>query len=189
MISIVSLWLPILLSSVFVFIASSLIHMLLGYHNNDFKKLPNEDATAEALRKLNIPEGRYSMPHASSMKEMGSPEFKEKLTKGPRAMLVIWPGGSPSMASNLIGWFIYSVVVGIFAAYVASRALEVGSPYLSVFRFVGVTAFACYVVAGWQESIWYKRPLSVSLKNTFDGLLYALLTAGTFGWLWPRIVQ
>jgi hypothetical protein len=187
MVTIAALWLPILLSAVFVFIASSIIHMVLGYHGNDYRKIPNEDAAADALRKLDIPAGQYSLPHAGSMKAYNSPEFQEKLKKGPGAMLTIWPGGSPSMAANLVGWFIFSLVVGVFAAYVASRALDPGAHYLSVFRFVGVTAFTCYVMGGWSETIWYKRPLSVTLKNTFDGLVYALLTAGTFGWLWPQM--
>jgi Flp pilus assembly protein TadB len=186
MVSISSLWLPILLSSVFVFIASSLVHMAFRYHSTDFRKFPEEDAAAEALRKLNIPPGEYMLPHASSMKEMNSPEFQEKVTKGPGVILTIWPGGRPSMVVNLAQWFLYSVVVGIFAAYVAGRALGPGAHYLAVFRFVGVTAFACYAVAGWQASIWYKRSWVTTLKNTFDGLLYALLTAGTFGWLWIR---
>jgi len=189
MIGIPALWLPILLSAVFVFIASSIIHMMLGYHANDHKKLPDEDAAADALRKLNIPAGQYFLPHAGSMKEHGSPAFQEKIKRGPNAMLTIWPGGSVSMTANLIQWFVYSVIVGIFAAYVAGRALDPGANYLAVFRFVGVTAFACYAIGGWQESVWYKRPFSVSLKNTFDGLVYAMLTAGTFGWLWPELGQ
>ena len=186
MITIASLWLPILLSAVFVFIASSLVHMVLGYHANDLLKVPDEDALADALRKLNIPAGNYVLPRASGMKEMNSPEFQEKVKKGPGALLTIWPGGNPSMASNLTQWFLYSIVVGIISAYVASRAVGADASYLAVFRFAGVTAFACYAIAGWQESIWYKRSWMTTLKNTFDGLLYALLTAGTFGWLWPR---
>jgi hypothetical protein len=160
--------------------------MILRYHSNDFRKFPDEDAAAEALRELNLSPGEYMLPHASSMKEMSTPEFQAKVAKGPGAILTIWPGGRPSMVTNLTQWFLYSVVVGIFAAYVAGRALGPGAPYLSVFRFVGVTAFACYAVAGWQNSIWYKRSWTTTLKNTFDGLLYALLTAGTFGWLWPH---
>ena len=186
MVPIFSLWLPILLSSVFVFLASSLVHMVFRYHSNDFRKFPEEDAVAEALRKLNIPPGEYMLPHASSPKEMNSPEFQEKVRKGPGAILAIWPGGHPSIVINLTQWFLYSVVVGIFAAYVAGRALGPGAHYLAVFRFVGVTAFVCYAVAGWQNSIWFKRSWVTTLKNTCDGLLYALLTAGTFGWLWIR---
>jgi hypothetical protein len=89
------------------------------------------------------------------------------------------------MGGSLAQWFMYSIVIGIFAAYVAGRALQPGAPYLSVFRFAGVTAFAAYAIGGWHESIWYKRSWTATLKNTFDGLLYALVTAGTFGWLWP----
>ncbi len=178
--------LPILLSAVFVFVASSLIHMVLGYHSSDLHKLPDENAFAEALRKLNIPSGNYALPCPSGPKEMGTPEFKEKLKKGPRALLTVWTGGSTSMAPNLVQWFVYSLVIGVFAAYVAGRALGPGAPFLAVFRFAGVTAFASYAIGGWSESIWYKRPLSLSLKNTLDGLIYALITAGTFGWLWPQ---
>jgi hypothetical protein len=38
-----ALWLPILLSSVFVFLASSVIHMASPWHKSDYPKLPNED--------------------------------------------------------------------------------------------------------------------------------------------------
>jgi hypothetical protein len=186
MVPILSLWLPILLSAVIVFIVSSLFHMVLGHHANDYRKLPNEDATAETLRKLNLPPGQYSYPRAESTKDMKSPEFQEKVKKGPGLMLTIWPGGSISMGTSLLQWFAYLLVVGVFAAYVAGRALGPGTHYLAVFRFAGVTAFTCHVLAGWQESIWFKRSWSMTLKNTFDGLIYALLTAGTFGWLWPR---
>jgi hypothetical protein len=55
-----------------------------------------------------------------------------------------------------------------------------------VFRFAGTTAFIGYSVALWQMSIWYRRAWSTTIKATVDGLIYALLTAGVFGWLWPR---
>ena len=101
------------------------------------------------------------------------------------ALLTVWGGGPTSMSANLIQWFIYCVVVSICAGYIASRALQPGAPYLSVFRFAGATAFFCYALGGWQEAIWYRRSMSRTLKDTFDGLLYALFTAGVFGWLWP----
>jgi len=87
---------------------------------------------------------------------------------------------------NLVQWFINCVVVGIFAAYVAGRALPAGSRYLAVFRFAGVTAFSGSALALWQNSIWYRRAWTTTLKSTIDGLVYALLIAGTFGWLWPK---
>jgi hypothetical protein len=186
MVQISHLWLPILLSSVFVFILSSLVHMVFSYHANDMRKFPDEDGFADALRKFNIPAGTYVLPRASSMKDMGSAEFQEKVKKGPSAIVTIRGGMNPSMTPFLIQWFFYSLIVGVFASYVAGRVLGPGAHYLAVFRFVGVTAFACYSIGGWQESIWYSRSWTTTLKNTFDGLLYALVTAGTFGWLWPR---
>jgi len=185
MIPLLSLWLPVLLSAVVVFILSSLVHMVFKYHANDRRKLPDEDAAANALRQLHIPPGEYVMPRPDSMKQMNTPEFQEKVKKGPGALLTIWEGGNPSMGSNLIQWFVFCIAVSFIAAYVTRCALQPGAPYLSVFRFAGTTAFCCYAIGGWSESIWYKRAWSTSIKNTFDGLLYALFTAGMFGWLWP----
>jgi len=180
------LWLPILLSSVIVFVVSSIIHMALPWHKSDYPKVTNEDSVMDALRPLAIPPGDYMIPRPSSREDMRSPEFAEKMRKGPVMMLTVMPNGPMSMGKNLALWFLYSVVVGLLAAYVAGRALPVGAAYLHVFRFVGVTAFVGYSLALWQMSIWYRRAWSATIKATVDGLIYALLTAGTFGWLWPR---
>ena len=180
-----SLWLPLLLSSVFVFIVSSLIHMVLPWHKNDYPKLANEDKILDALRSLNIPAGDFLMPRPSSREEMRSPEFDEKMKRGPVATITVWPGGPMRMTAIFIQWFIYCLVVGIFAGYIAGRALPPGAEYLQVFRFIGATAFTGYCLALWQMSIWYHRGWSLSIKATVDGLIYALVTAGTFGWLWP----
>ena len=187
MVTITSLWLPILLSAVIVFIVSSLIHMVLGYHNNDFTAVPDEDGVMDALRPFSLTPGEYVIPRAGSMKEMGTPEFMEKMKKGPCAFFTVLENGPPKMGMQLTLWFVYSIVVGIFAAYVTTRALaSTPNPeYLAVFRFVGATSFIAYSVALWQNSIWYKRSWATTAKSTFDGLVYALLTAGTFGWLWP----
>lgn len=187
MVPIMSLWLPILLSAVAVFIISSIIHMVLGYHANDFKSIPSEKTVLDDLRKHNIPLGDYVFPKANSMKEMGSPEFIEKYKQGPVGMITIMPSGTPNMTKQLALWFIYSIAVSIFAAYVAGRALEPGAHYLSVFRFIGVTAFIGYGLALMQNSIWYKRNWITTIKTMFDGLIYALFTAGIFGWLWPTM--
>ena len=180
------LWLPILLSSAIVFAASALVHMFTPWHKNDYRKAPREDEMMDAVRALAVPPGDYMVPMTSSMEEMRSPEFVEKMKKGPILVLTVIPGGSTGMVKNLVQWFLYSVVVGILAAYVAGRALSSDAEYLSVFRFAGTTAFIGYSVALWQMSIWYHRSWCTTIKSTIDGLLYALLTAGVFGWLWPR---
>jgi len=185
MVSLASLWLPILLSAVIVFVVSSIIHMLLPYHRSDLGKLPDEDKVMDALRKYRMAPGDYMIPCAGSLKAAGAPEFISKMKRGPVALMTVMKSGPPSMVTSLAWWFIYSVVVGIFAAYIAGRALGAGSHYLAVFRFAGCTAFVGYSLALWQNVIWYKRSWKATLKSSFDGLLYGLLTGGTFGWLWP----
>lgn len=185
MISLTELWLPILLSAVFVFIVSSLLHMVFTYHDTDFKGLKNEKEVMDALRPLNLPEGEYVFPHAKNNKERQTDEYKEKLSKGPVAFINVFPNGQTSMGASLTQWFVYSILISLFSGYVAAEALATHSDYLSVFRFVGTTAFIGYSFALLQNSIWYRRPWSTTLKSFFDGLIYALITAGTFGWLWP----
>lgn len=186
MVSLVSLWLPILLSAVAVFVVSSIIHMALGYHRNDWQRLPKEDEVMAALRPFAIPPGDYAVPYAGSMAAMKTPAYQEKRTSGPVLFMTVFPNGLYGMAAALFGWFAYSLVVSLFAAYVASHALAAGAPYLAVFRFVGTCAFMGYSLALAQWSIWYRRSWSTTLLSMFDGLIYALFTAGVFGWLWPR---
>jgi hypothetical protein len=188
MVPLTSLWLPIVLSAVFVFVASSIIHMALGYHRNDFRKVPGEDGVMDALRKFGIPPGDYMMPRADSAKAMQEPAFKDKVNKGPVAIITVLPNGPLSMVASLTLWFIFSLVVSLFAGYVASRSLEPGAAYLSVQQIAGCTAFIGYALALWHDSIWYRRQWGTTVKFTIDGLIYGLLTGGTFGWLWPKVV-
>jgi len=181
-----TLWLPILLSSVIVFVVSSVIHMVLPSHKSDYPKIPNEERFVDALRPLAVPPGDYMVPRPSSTQEMRSPEFAEKMKRGPMMVLTVMPNGPFAMGKNLVLWFLYSAVVGIFTAYVAGTALPAGAPYLRVFQFAGVTAFIGYSAALWQMSIWYRRAWRLTIKATVDRLIYALLTAGIFGWLWPQ---
>jgi hypothetical protein len=177
---------PILLSAVLVFVASSIIHMMLPWHKSDCSKLPNEEGARDALRPLAIPPGDYAVPRPSSMADMRSPEFMAKLKQGPVMLITVMPNGPVSMGRNLVLWFLYCVAVGLFAAYIAGLALPAGASYLRVFQLVGAAAFAGYVLALWQMSIWYNRSWSATVKTSIDGLIYALLTAGAFGWLWPK---
>ncbi|MCM3874792.1 MAG: hypothetical protein NEA02_00080 [Thermoanaerobaculia bacterium] len=185
MVSIASLWLPILLSAVAVFVASSIIHMFLGYHSADYKKLPAEDEFMAAVRKLDIPPGDYMVPCPTSHAAFKEPSFQEKFKAGPRAMMTVY-GPYTGMGSQLGLWFLYAILISITAAYISGRALGPGAHYLKVFRFAGATAFYGYSLALWQASIWYKKSWGTTIRSTIDGLIYALLTAGFFGWLWPR---
>jgi hypothetical protein len=186
MVPVTSLGIAILVSAAIVFVASSIIHMVLPYHRTDLKKLPKEDDVLESLRRFNLPPGDYAAPHAGSPAGMRQPEFVEKMKKGPLVFMTVAPGETPSMRKSLVLWFLYSMLVSTFAGYIAGRAVGPGADYLQVFRFVGATAFMGYSLALLQNSIWYRRNWGVTLKTMLDGAVYALLTAGTFGWLWPR---
>jgi len=184
MVSMISLWLPIVLSAVAAFMASSIIHMVLTYHRSDFKGLAAEDEVMAALREANISPGEYIMPHCENPKDAQGPEFLAKVEKGPVAILNVMAGGY-EMGKSLVLWFFYCLLISAFAAYLAGRALGPGAHYLEVFRFAGAAAFSGYALALLQNSIWYKREWIITLKSVFDGLVYAALTAGIFGWLWP----
>ncbi len=186
MVTIASLCLPILVSAVIVFVASTVIHMGPFWHRNDYPQMPREAEVLSALRPLAIPPGDYFLPRASGMQEMRSPEFKDKLNQGPVAVLTVMPRGAPSMKRNLLQWFVFVGVVSIFCAYIAGRTLPAGTPYLRVFQIAGATAFIGYTLALCELSIWYRRSWSLTLKAALDGLIYGALTAGTFGWLWPH---
>ncbi len=185
MVALGALWLPILVSAILVFFASYAIHMVLGYHRTDFRKIPAEDAAMDALRSLNLAPGDYHAPHPDLPGYLRNPEFVAKMKRGPVVMMTVFPPGEVGMGSRLAQWFVFCLVVGLFAAYLTSRALPAGAPYMEVFRFTSTVAFVGYVLANWPNTIWYNRPWQTNLKNTIDGLVYGLLTGGAFGWLWP----
>ncbi len=186
MVPITALWLPILLSAVIVFVASSIIHMVLPMHKSDYRKLPEEDRVLDALRAAGVTPGpMYHFPY-TTRKEMKSPEAVERFKRGPVGLLTVIPSGPPAMGKYLGQWFVYCVVIGIFDAYLTGRTRSPGTQYLEVFRVAGTTAFLGYAAAQIQDSIWKGQSWSVTSKHVFDGLIYGLLTAGTFGWLWPK---
>jgi hypothetical protein len=185
MVSLANLWLPILLSALIVFLASSIIHMLLPYHRSDYKKLPDEDNIRAALRAAGLARGLYHFPYCTH-KDMKLPATVEKYKQGPVGMMTIFPSGPPVMPKFLGMWFAYCLVISFFVAYLTEHTVAMGAHYLQVFRVVGTAAFLAYGLASISNSIWKGQPSSVTIKEMFDGLLYALLTAGTFGWLWPR---
>jgi len=185
MVPILDLWLPIVASAALVFVASSIVHMALPYHKTDFRQMPSEAEVMEALRKFGIPPGDYVIPYAGSHNAIKSPAFKEKLVRGPVLSATVMKNGPIAMAPQLTQWFAFCVVVSILAAYVTGRAAGPGTEYLVIFRFAGTTAFIAYSVAQWSDTIWFRRSWSRTVKNTLDGLMYGLLTAGVFGWLWP----
>lgn len=182
------LWLPILLSAVFVFIASAIFHMALPMHKADWKGIPGESQVLDMLRNQGVQPGQYMFPYASSMKECESPEMKAKFERGPIGILVLRPPGPMNMGKHLMQWFLFTIVVGIFVAYAAYHSLPPDPSYLLVFRVTGTIAFLAYGISVVPESIWKGQSWGTTAKFIFDGLVYGLVTAGAFGWLWPELL-
>jgi hypothetical protein len=184
MTAIAALWLPIILSAVIVFIASSIIHMTKLWHRDELPAPPDADRLQDAMRPFQLQPGEYMLPRPKDMKDCNPPEFIEKLKRGPNLVMTVMPNGPMSMSRPLVQWFIFVLVVSVLTAYLAAATLPADATYLAVFRVAGTTAFIAYAAGVWPQSIWYHRPWPTTLKFTLDGLIYGLLTGGAFGWLW-----
>jgi hypothetical protein len=185
MVPLTALWLPILLSAVIVFIASSIIHMVLPYHRSDYRQLPEEDKLLAALRGFGLKQGLYVFPFCTH-KDMKSPAAIEKYKQGPVGFLTVFPSGPPALPKYLVKWFLYCLLIGFFVAYLTGRTVTPGATYPAVFRVAGTAGFLAYGLGHVSNAIWKGQPWGMTIKEMFDGLIYGLLTAGTFGWLWPR---
>ena len=185
MVPLTALILPIVVSAVFVFFASFVVHMVLGYHAADYGKLPSEDAVQDALRGFSIPPGDYMLP-APGRQGHRDPAFVAKHKKGPVAMMTVFPPGDLSMGRQLVMWFVYCLIVGTLTAYIATLSIGAGAPYPPVFHFVGIVSSMAYGLALVELSIWFRRSWGTTFRSLLDSVIYGMLTAGTFGWLWPR---
>ncbi len=183
MVALSSLWLPMLVSAAVVFVASALVWMALPHHRSDYQKLPDEEAARATLR--GVAAGVYTIPYAQGAEAMKDPAFQARMVEGPVAIVTMKKAGPPTMGPALVQSFVFYLVVSIFVAYLASRTLAPGAHYLGVFQVVGTATWLAYGFGGISDSIWFGKPWSHTVKCLFDALLYALLTAGVFGWLWP----
>jgi hypothetical protein len=182
-VSLAALWLPILASGFAVFVVSSLIWAVIQYHNSDWQKLPDEEATRAALK--DVPVGQYALPHAADNAAKADEAWQAKYREGPVAMLTIVPHGDLSMGKQLGQWFVYCVVISFLVAYVAGMTLAPGADYLMVFRVTSTTALLAYGGAAGLNLIWFGHTVGRTVKDVVDALVYGLITAGIFGWLWP----
>ena len=179
--SILTLWQPILLSAVLAFIAGSVIWMFMPWHKKDWSKVPDEEGACNALRGL--APGQYNLPHCNDMAKLNDPDMQQKFKDSPLAYITITPTGLPVMGPKLAMMFGYNLLVAIVCAYFVSRTALPDADYLAIFRIAGAVAFVAYGMAYVQESVWFGRPWSATMKTFLDALIYSLLTGGAFGWL------
>ena len=177
----VDLWMPILASAAAVWVVSAILHMMLPLHKSDYVGMPGEAEILEALRSNNISVGEYMFPHAKSMSELGDPEMIEKYKRGPVGIMTIFPSGPPTMSRQLLQWFLYSILISIFAAYFASFVNPDSATV--AFRLTGTVAVLGYAVTGIPNSIWKGQAWSTTAKFILDGVIYGLVTGAIFAWL------
>jgi hypothetical protein len=185
MVSLTALWLAILVSAVLVFIASSVMHMVLPYHRGDYKQIPDEDKVLASLRTAGLKRGVYSFPFCTH-KDMKSPAIVEKQKQGPIGMITVFPTGPINMSKFLGMWFVFCLIVSFFAAYLAGHTIMPGVHQRAVLGVTGIAAFLAYGIGQLTNGIWAGQPWGITLKHVFDGLVYSVLTAVTFVWLWPH---
>jgi hypothetical protein len=99
--------------------------------------------------------------------------------------MVLRPTGPPAIGKSLMQWFVLCLVVSFFVAYLAGMLLPRGAEPGSVFRFTATAAFLGFGAGVASESIWKGVSWVTTAKFVFDGLVYGLVTAAAFAWLWP----
>lgn len=184
-INLLQLWLPIILGTGLAWIASGLIHMLIKYHNSDYQQLSNETEVMSAVQSGSPNLGIHSFPYCSDMSEMGKPEVQEKFSRGPVGLLIVFPNGMPKMGKLMAQQISFFLFGCIFIAYSATLVLGPGAEYMVVFRFVLTVGFLTFGWAVIPLSIWFGHPWSTTAKYLLDALIYGLVVAGSFAWLWP----
>ena len=184
MVALAALWLPIVLSAVIVFFASSIMHLVLKYHQSDCYQILDEDKFLALLRPANLKRGFYVFPYFTH-KDMKSSPAIEEYKQGPVGFMTIMPSGPPAVPKFLVRWFVYCLLIGFFVAYLTAHTVPAGAKYPAVFRVAGTAAFLAYGLGHMSDGIWKGQTWSMTIKEVLDGLVYGLLTAGTFGWLWP----
>ncbi len=180
-----SLWLPVIVSTVAVFVLSSVSHMLLKHHKHDYKGLPNEDAVAEVVRKGGPAPGVYFIPYCPDPAQMKDPAVQKKYVDGPVALLTLVRNGPPALGKHLSQWVLFCLLVSFTAAYVARHALSSSTDGLTVMRITGTLAFTGYAYGYFQDSIWKGIPWATSLRGIADAAVYAVATGLVFRLLWP----
>ena len=184
MVSLAQLWLPIVLSAVFVFFASSLLHMVLRFwHGSDGQAFSNEDAVAAAIRAGNSGAGMYLIPYCKP-EAMKDPAMQQKFSSGPVGAVFLRQPGAMNLGAFLAQWFAYCLLVSLVCAMLA-LVLPLGAPHHHVFHTVGLGALLAYACGPIPNAIWWGHPWKSAFKHVIDGAIYAVITGATFAWLWP----
>jgi len=172
MLFLAALWLPILLSAVFVFIASSIMHMVLPYHKSDCRKLPDEDKLMATLRDAGLQRGHVYVSLLRSQRHEIS-RHAGKYKQGPIGMMTVFPPGPPRSA-KVSGHVVCVLRDHRYRCCVCHRARApsgggtTASLFWAVFQVAGTAAFLAYGLANLSNGIWKGQPWSMTIKEVVD---------------------
>ena len=177
-----SLWLPILVSSIAIFFASFLSWMVVKLHEKDWRKMKDEDMVIDAIRQADVPEGSYMFPGCERASDMNKPEYIEKYKKGPRGIITVLP--EANMGKNLGLTMLFFLGCNATFAYLADFAIgaQESPDQLTIFRFVGTVALLTFCASIVQHAIWFKSRI---VGHVIESIAYALIAGGIFAFLWP----
>ena len=181
-----SLWLPVVVSAVAVWLVSAVLHMVLKYHRADFRPLTDESEVAPALRKAVPGPSVYILPHCPEMSQLKDPAFVKKFEEGPVALITVLKSGPPNMGKNLVQWLLFCFLVSFTVGYVARNTLGFETDPETILQITGAVAFVGYGYGRFQDSIWHGIPWSNSLRGLIDAAVYAVVTGLVFRFLWPE---
>ena len=125
-----SLWLPVVVSAVAVWLVSALLHMALKYHRVDYKQITDEEAVGAALRKAAPGPGLYAIPYCIDGSQMKDPAMQERYRTGPVGLIALMKNGPPAMGWLLVFWFLFCLLVSFVAGYLARHTLTPAAPAL-----------------------------------------------------------
>lgn len=183
--SLAHLWLPVLVSALAVFFASSLFNMVLrAWHGPDYRGLSNEDEVRAALRRGVSGPGLYQLPYCTP-ERLQEPAMQEKFREGPNALVLVRADGAMNLGVYLAQWFGYCLLVAACVAYLGAHTLAAGAPFAQVLRVTGTAALLAFSLGNVPNAIWWAHPWASVAKYAVDGAIYAVLTGLVFAWLWP----
>ncbi len=179
------LWMPILVTAVLIFIASTMIHMVFKWHNADYQKLTNEDDVRAVVHASSAEPGQYMIPYCVDMKEMGGEVMMKKFNDGPVAFLTVRKNGTPAMGSTLFQWFIFTIVIASFAGWIAMSVFSGKADARAAGQMVGLISFLAYGAGSVPLGIWLGKSWGSVAKDLLDAVIYGVISWLVFAWCWP----
>lgn len=179
-VSVVSLWLPTVLSGVALFFASFLSWMIVQLHKQDWIKMSCEDDFLDKLRELDVKPGSYMFPGYDTPEEMKSEEAAKKFEQGPVGVITVFPG--MTMGRNLALTMVFFLVCSFCIGYLGTMAIGPASTRFDVFRFIATAGLLTFLSAIVQHAIWFRSRVT---GHVIESIAYALIIGAIFAALWP----